>query len=107
MLVRMKVAIGGYRNGEAWPPPGTVVELPDSEAQDLVVAGYAEEANDDPQATPAVDDPTPPTGDGDPTISGPEGEGPGADHGPPAPEVTPEAPARARRARKAAKKPNG
>lgn len=52
MHVRMITKIGGYRNGEEWPDTGGVVEVPDHEGRDLIVAGYAEE-NDGPD--PAVE----------------------------------------------------
>lgn len=57
MIVTMKTQIGGYRNGEAWPPAGGTVDVPDHEAADLIANGYAEEANDAPDA--AHDDPVP------------------------------------------------
>lgn len=41
MRVRMKQGIGGYRNGEPWPAIGGCIDLPDHEAADLIVAGYA------------------------------------------------------------------
>lgn len=50
MLVRMKSNIGGFRNGIEWPPIGTVIEIVDHEAADLVAAGYAEEAPHDATA---------------------------------------------------------
>ena len=42
MKVRMKVHVSGTRNGEAWPPRGTVIDLPDSEAADYCRTGMAE-----------------------------------------------------------------
>ncbi len=61
MLVTMKTAIGGYRNGEAWPPVGGTIDLPDHEAADLIANGYAapaaEEVADAP--APAADDDAP------------------------------------------------
>lgn len=41
MIVRMRAAISGTRNGEDWPPIGGTVELPDDEAADLCAAGLA------------------------------------------------------------------
>lgn len=41
MRVRMKQGIGGYRNGEPWPPIGGTIDVPAHEANDLIVAGYA------------------------------------------------------------------
>ena len=46
MKIRMKVQISGTRNGAAWPAAGSEVELPDSEARDLVATGQAVDAND-------------------------------------------------------------
>jgi len=42
----MSISITGFRNGQPWPPAGTTVDLPDHEARDLIVAGYAKEAAD-------------------------------------------------------------
>jgi hypothetical protein len=42
--VTMTQQISGNRNGEPWPPPGEVVDLPKGEATDLVQAGLAEPA---------------------------------------------------------------
>lgn len=41
MKIELRVAMTGTRNGEDWPPFGTVVDFPDQEAQDLVDAGLA------------------------------------------------------------------
>lgn len=41
MDVRMKVSISGTRNGVDWPPIGSTVSLPDTEAADMVSAGLA------------------------------------------------------------------
>ena len=53
--VRMVQRIGGVRNGVPWPEPGDVVELPDSEAADMISNGYAEQA-DAPQHAEALPD---------------------------------------------------
>lgn len=69
MLVKMKTAIGGYRNGEAWPPVGGTIDLPDHEAADMIANGYAEpteEAADAPTPEPAPDDVTEAPVDDDP-----------------------------------------
>lgn len=44
MLIKLKSHIGGFRNGVEWPPAGTIIEIPDHEAADLIAATYAEEA---------------------------------------------------------------
>jgi len=41
MRVQMKIQIGGTRDGEPWPAAGKPLDLPDSEATDLIAAGYA------------------------------------------------------------------
>lgn len=68
MRVRMKTHITGFRNGEPWPSKGGELDLPDTEAADLIVAGYAEEVHhaqadepapvdDEPEATEAGGEP--------------------------------------------------
>lgn len=52
MRVRLLVEITGTRDGVPWPPLGGVVDLPDSEAADLIRGGLAVEASTVP---PAVD----------------------------------------------------
>lgn len=37
--VKLDVQISGTRNGEDWPPPGTVLDFPEAEARDLIAAG--------------------------------------------------------------------
>jgi hypothetical protein len=44
MRVMLTTQISGSRDGRDWPPPGTVVDLPDSEAQGLLDGGGAVEA---------------------------------------------------------------
>jgi hypothetical protein len=46
MKVRMKVSLSGTRNGQEWPPRGSVIELPDAEA-----IGYCESGMAEPVAT--------------------------------------------------------
>lgn len=41
MKVRMTADVSGTRNGETWPPRGSVVELPDTEAIDYINADMA------------------------------------------------------------------
>ena len=45
--VKMCRQIGGYRNLEPWPAAGETIEVPDSEADDLVIAGYADYVDDE------------------------------------------------------------
>lgn len=49
MRVKMRQRISGTRNGQVWPAAGESLELPESEARDLVRLGYAESA-DEPEA---------------------------------------------------------
>jgi hypothetical protein len=42
LKVKMRTYISGTRNGEPWPVPGTVVDLPDEEAMALCSQGSAE-----------------------------------------------------------------
>lgn len=41
MKVRLKAQLSGTRDGVAWPPIGTVVEIPDDEARDMIESGIA------------------------------------------------------------------
>lgn len=41
MKVRMTSQVSGTRDGQNWPQPGTVVDLPESEARALVAGGSA------------------------------------------------------------------
>lgn len=123
MYVRMKQKIGGFRNGEAWPDKGAVVEVPDHEGRDLILAGYAEDTAHGPVATiaepveddeppaPAGDDETPAAEDGDPGDAEPQGDHAVEDDEPPAPEVkelrTPAKRAPVKRAAKRAKPTDG
>ena len=42
MKIRMRVSVSGTRNGQDWPPPGSVIDLPDDEAADYCANGMAE-----------------------------------------------------------------
>ena len=42
MKVRLLIQVSGMRDGQVWPPPNSVVDLPDDEATVLVQAGSAE-----------------------------------------------------------------
>lgn len=46
MRVMLTTQISGSRDGREWPPPGTVVDLPDSEAQGLIDGGAAVKEGD-------------------------------------------------------------
>lgn len=39
--VRLAVKISGTRDGEDWPNPGQTLEVSETEAADLIAAGYA------------------------------------------------------------------
>jgi nucleotide-binding universal stress UspA family protein len=56
--VRMKVEVSGTRNGEKWPPRGSVVELDDTEGASLCAVGLAEPVADDTveTAVPSTED---------------------------------------------------
>jgi hypothetical protein len=41
MKVRMTVDVSGNRNGEDWPPKGSVIDMPDDEAIGYVEANMA------------------------------------------------------------------
>jgi hypothetical protein len=47
MRVRLTSQISGTRQGQAWPEPGTEIDLPDDEARDLLTAGTAVEVDHD------------------------------------------------------------
>ena len=47
MRIKMTVHIGGFRNGAEWPAAGFCWDVPDEEAADLILAGYAKEATDE------------------------------------------------------------
>ncbi len=41
MKVRLTQQISGSRNGQAWPEPGTEIDLPDDEGRALIMGGSA------------------------------------------------------------------
>lgn len=47
MKVRLTQQVQGTRDGQAWPEPGTEVDLPDAEAQALISGGAAVDPNED------------------------------------------------------------
>jgi hypothetical protein len=50
----MRVHVSGDRNGAPWPPPGSVMELPDAEAAEYCAAGMADPVTDFKAAETAV-----------------------------------------------------
>lgn len=42
MKIRMKVEVSGTRDGEPWPPRGSVIDMPDAEAAQYCAGGMAE-----------------------------------------------------------------
>lgn len=74
MLVRMRVHITGYRDGEPWPAVGGTIDVPDGEAADLVANQYAEPVGGNDAGSPAAtieatDDGPTPTAHGDATAT--------------------------------------
>ena len=45
MHVKMNATISGTRDGEDWPAKGSIVDLPEQEARDLIFAGLAIEVD--------------------------------------------------------------
>lgn len=94
MRVEMTTQISGWRDGQEWPRPGEAIDVPDHEAADLILAGYAKEASDaptpDPAPAPVVEE------DGDEPSPAEDGDG--------APEAKQVAPVKPTRARKSATK---
>lgn len=52
--VRLAVQMSGTRDGVAWPPVGSVVELPDDEADAMIQSGTGRAVNDSDQPETAV-----------------------------------------------------
>jgi len=46
MQVKMIAQLTGTRDGEDWPRVGATIDLPDAEAADLVMNGYAVDPTD-------------------------------------------------------------
>lgn len=60
MKVAMKVQLSGSRNGVRWPVAGTVIDLPENEALELIEAKLAtepEDVDEEPVEEP-VEEPT-------------------------------------------------
>lgn len=55
MKVKLFGQISGSRNGQEWPKPGTIVDLPDDEAQALVRQCMAVELDDEDAKAPVSD----------------------------------------------------
>jgi hypothetical protein len=58
MKVKLKVQLSGTRDGVPWPAIGSVVELPDDEARDMMASGVADPTDDKdkPEAVVTVPD---------------------------------------------------
>lgn len=56
MKIRLTGDISGTRNGDAWPPRGSEIELPDDEAAALCALRMAVPVVDDKVETAAVKD---------------------------------------------------
>lgn len=54
MKVEMKIKIAGSRNGVRWPEAGTVLDLPEGEAVDLISQGVAVAVASAPKPEKAV-----------------------------------------------------
>lgn len=54
MRVKLKVQLSGTRDGVPWPAVGTVVELPDDEARDMLTSGTAGPLDDKDTPEPVV-----------------------------------------------------
>ena len=46
MLAKMIAQLTGTRDGEDWPRVGATIDLPDAEAADLIMNGYAVDPTD-------------------------------------------------------------
>ncbi|MDP9949126.1 MULTISPECIES: hypothetical protein [Streptomyces] len=57
MRVRMKVTVSGTRDGKPWPERGSVVDLPDDEAKQLITGGLAAKPDDETDDRPPVEPP--------------------------------------------------
>jgi hypothetical protein len=54
MRVRLAAQLSGTRDGVAWPPVGSVVDLPDDEAESMIYAGTAKALSDKDEPERAV-----------------------------------------------------
>jgi hypothetical protein len=52
MLVTLKGSVTGTRNGTAWPPRGSTVDLPEDEARGLIASGMGAEPEKGATVTP-------------------------------------------------------
>jgi len=54
MRVKLKVQLSGTRDGVSWPAVGSVVELPEDEARDMITSGVAGPLDDKDAHEPVV-----------------------------------------------------
>lgn len=54
MKVKLKVQLSGTRDGVSWPAVGSVVEVPDDEARDMITSGVAGPTDDRDAHEPVV-----------------------------------------------------
>lgn len=55
MEIVMRVQMSGTRDGVDWPPAGGIIEVPDTEAAELIALGLAKEATDEDRIEPAAE----------------------------------------------------
>jgi hypothetical protein len=78
MRVRMRVDVSGTRDGQRWPPRGSVLDLPDDEAAHYCQVGMAEPVAVFRDAETATTPPVEERADGPLTTeTGPARRGPG------------------------------
>lgn len=65
MKVKMIAQLTGTRDGEDWPKAGSIAELPDAEAADLIMNGYAIDPADVEDSADEPDEETADAPDGD------------------------------------------
>lgn len=59
MKVELLVTLTGTRNGQEWPAKGSVVDLPDAEALDMLNAGLARPVAAEPETAAVAPTETP------------------------------------------------
>lgn len=52
MKVKLAMSLSGSRDGVPWPERGSVVDLPDGEARDMLASGVVVELDDETVQTP-------------------------------------------------------
>ena len=65
MKVKMIAQLTGTRDGQDWPKAGSIAELPDAEAADLIMNGYAIDPADVEDSADEPDEETADAPDGD------------------------------------------